>query len=214
VGRPGPDDTLLVEVQLASKLQPNPGMPVQERVHFRARVVLARAPLASETVAFQPPADVNVDDRAIYRVYFHGPAYRVLEGVRLDGDHAVGVLRRDLPPNAEDAEAAELVLPRLVELCFQTAGIIDIADRDLLGLPAQLAALRVYRAPAPGARLFAEVRRGEGDGGFDARVLDADGNVHVALSGYRTVALARPNARAELLGTSVQEGVVASSTGR
>ncbi|HUL61341.1 MAG TPA: SDR family NAD(P)-dependent oxidoreductase [Anaeromyxobacteraceae bacterium] len=208
-GRPGTGDTLRVDVRLSSRLQPNPGMPVQERLHFRGSVVAERAALAGKTVAFHPPADVTVDDRAIYRVYFHGPAYRVLEGVRLDDGHAIGVMRRGLPPNAREAGAAELVAPRLVELCFQTAGIIDIAERNVLGLPARLGSLRVRRAAPPGdSRIFAEVwRRDEGDG-FDAHVVDADGNVYVELSDYRTVALPEPKTLGDLRGP-VKEGAPA-----
>jgi NAD(P)-dependent dehydrogenase (short-subunit alcohol dehydrogenase family) len=202
VGRPGPGDTLVVHVQLSSRLQPGPGMPVQERLHFRGRVLLDRAALPRKAVVFQPPAEVTVDDRAIYRVYFHGPAYRVLEGVRLDECCAVGLYNRELPPNASEAGAAELAAPRLVELCFQTAGIFEIAHRHVFGLPAGLESLRIYPvASASGGRLFAEVLPREGDDGFDARVVDADGNVVVELSGYRTVAIPRPEAMTELLGS-------------
>ncbi len=158
VGRPGAGDTLVVEVQLSSRLQPGPGMPVQERLHFRGRVLVDRAAVPRKTVTFRPPAEVTVDDSSIYRVYFHGPAYQVLQGVRLDDCCAVGVLRPELPPNARQVDAAELVLPRLVELCFQTAGIFDIAHRHVFGLPAGLESLRVLRTPdAGGGPLFAEV---------------------------------------------------------
>jgi NAD(P)-dependent dehydrogenase (short-subunit alcohol dehydrogenase family) len=200
VGRPGPGDALLVDVQLTSRLQPKPELPVQERLHFRGRAVLARAPAAPDSVVFHAPAEVTVDDGPIYRVYFHGPAYRVLKGVRLEDRYAIGVLRPDLPPNAKQVDAAELVAPRLVELCFQTAGILDIARRNVFGLPAALESVRVYGEAAPRDRqLFAEVLpRREGDA-FDARVVDADGNVYVELAGYRTVAIPEPQNMAELL---------------
>ncbi|HVI94916.1 MAG TPA: polyketide synthase dehydratase domain-containing protein, partial [Anaeromyxobacter sp.] len=210
VGRPGADDAVLVEVRLSSVLQPKPDAPPQERLHFRASVVLERAALSGKPVVFEPPAEVTVDDGAIYRVYFHGPAYRVLAGVRLEDGEAIGVMRHELPPNARDADAEELVSPRLVELCFQTAGMVDIAERSVLGLPAALGSLRVY--PAPEAdRLFARVRRREDDDGFDAEVVDAEGNVHVELSGYRTVALPGPTALPEL-SRPVAEGAVEGAT--
>ena len=43
---------------------------------------------------------------AIYRVYFHGPAYQVLAGVWRDGDATVGELAADLPPNHAPAAGA------------------------------------------------------------------------------------------------------------
>jgi NAD(P)-dependent dehydrogenase (short-subunit alcohol dehydrogenase family) len=187
VGRPGPGDSLLVDVELSSVLQPKPGVPAQERLHSRGRVVVERAAPAQKAVAFQPPAEVTVGDEAIYRVYFHGPAYQVLEGVRVEDDRAVGVMRHELPPNAADAEATELVAPRLVELCFQTAGMYDLTRRDVFGLPSQLESLRLLRPGGAAGRLYAEAR--PRDGGFDCQVVDGEGNVLVELSGYRTVEL-------------------------
>jgi NAD(P)-dependent dehydrogenase (short-subunit alcohol dehydrogenase family) len=200
VGRPGEGDAIVVDVQLSSKLQPKPGMPLQERLHFRGRVLLERAPVPPKTVAFQAPAELTFDDGAIYRVYFHGPAYQVLDGARVEDCCAIGVLRSELPPNAKDAAAAELVAPRLVELCFQTAGMFDLANRRVFGLPAALDALRVFRpAPGAGVRLFAEAVPVEEGAGFDARVVDAEGNVYVELSGYRTVEVPELAAKAALL---------------
>jgi hypothetical protein len=194
VGRPATGDTVRVDVRLSSRLQATPAMPVQERLHFRASVVVERAAPAAKAVAFRAPTQVTIDDRAIYRVYFHGPAYQVLAGVRIEDRRAIGIMRRDLPPNARDAGAAELVAPRLIELCFQTAGMYDLAERDLFGLPARLDSLRVFRAAeGTGTQLFAEARTRSDDDAFDACVVDADGNVCLELSGYRTVAL--PGAR-------------------
>jgi malonyl CoA-acyl carrier protein transacylase len=211
IGRPGEGDAVLVRVQLSSLLQPKPGMPLQERVHFRANVVMEREPVAARNVAFQPPKDATLEAEAIYRVYFHGPAYRVLDGVRLEEGGAIGVMRRELPPNAKEPDAAELVAPRLLELCFQTAGLMDIVERDVFGLPAGIGSVTLYRTAAPpGAALFAEVRRAGGDA-FDARVVDAEGEVYLELSGYRAVALPDRKERGALVG---EKGAVASSTGR
>ena len=209
VGRPGPGDTVVVDVQLSSRLQPKPGMPVHERLHSHASVVLDRAARGEKTVAFAPPTEVTVDDRAIYRVFFHGPTYRVLEGVRLEDGHVVGIMRRGLPPNAREAGAAELVVPRLIELCFQTAGVFDISRRKAFGLPAGLESLRLYRpAELEGDRFFAEVWPREGSRGFDAHVVDSSGNVRLELSGYHTVTLPDAKTLAELH-ESVAEGALA-----
>jgi hypothetical protein len=201
LGRPAAGDTVDVEVRLSSRLQPTPAMPVQERLHFRARVVVERAAPAAKTVAFRAPAEVTIDDRAIYRVYFHGPAYRVLAGVVIEDRRAIGVMRRELPPNAREADAAELAAPRLIELCFQTAGMYDFAERNLFGLPARLESLRVFRAAeAGGDQLFAEVRTRADDDAFDASVVDASGSVYLELSGYRTVAFPGAKTVVEPLG--------------
>jgi hypothetical protein len=201
LGRPGPDDSLLVQVQLTSRLQPKPDMPVQERLHFRGQVVLERTALEAKTIAFKAPSKITVGDEAIYKVYFHGPAYQVMEGARLEEARVVGVMKKKLPPNAKEAGVAELVGPRLVEFCFQTAGVYDIVKRKVFGLPAGLEALRIHKVKVrSGARLYAEaIPRPDGEG-FDARVVDGEGNVYVELLRYRTVALPEPKEMSALAG--------------
>ena len=71
----------------------------------------------------------------IYRIYFHGPAYQVLEGVHLEDGRAIGSMVHGLPPNGDPANAASLMAPRLIELCFQTAGILEVARDQRLALP-------------------------------------------------------------------------------
>lgn len=130
----------------------------------------------------------------IYRVYFHGPAYQVLDWVQVDGDRAIGQMAADLPPNTRPGDAASLMAPRLVELCFQTAGIWEARQKQVLALPWQIGAVTTYRQPAAanGQRLYALVEAVNGEDGdtrFNAQVVDESGAVYVDLRGYRTVAL-------------------------
>ena len=66
------------------------------------------------------------DAEAVYAIYFHGPAYQVLESVWRDGDAVVGRLSHDLPTDREPSDATIVTPPRLVELCFQTAGVREL----------------------------------------------------------------------------------------
>ena len=63
-----------------------------------------------------------------------------------DGDATVGELAADLPANHARAEPL-VAAPRLVELCFQTAGVAELATDGSLGLPRRVRRLQV----APGA---------------------------------------------------------------
>jgi hypothetical protein len=97
----------------------------------------------------------------------------------------------DLPPNAAPARAAAATEPRLLELCFQAAGLWLLARKETMALPTSLERAVFYR-PAPDARhgrlhAFVEARN-DGES-FDARVVDAKGIVHCEVVGYRTVAL-------------------------
>ncbi len=163
----------------------------QETVHFRARVRLERGEATSETFAAaleNPGAPLAASD--IYSVYFHGPAYQVLEGAWKNGSGVVGLFADSLPPN-HVPDAPTLVAPRLVELAFQTAGVYELGTAGRMGLPLRVERVRPVRPVEAGAgRLHAVVTpSASGDGTFDARVVDADGNVHLVVEGYRTVEL-------------------------
>ena len=115
----------------------------------------------------------------------------MLERALIEGDRAVGLMTHDLPPNSAPADAATLIAPRLIELCFQTAGVWEIANQGVMALPLAIGSVTTYRQPeqAEGARLFALVEAVDGGTAFDARVVDESGTVYVALTGYRTVQL-------------------------
>ncbi|RPI24785.1 MAG: hypothetical protein EHM70_20855, partial [Chloroflexota bacterium] len=89
------------------------------------------------------------------------------------------------------AQAGEVFAPRLIELCFQTAGIWDIKNNASLALPASIRSVKVYRGEqeAAGKGVFALVRPLDGGAAFDAIVLDQEGQVYVEMTGYRTVRL-------------------------
>jgi hypothetical protein len=161
----------------------------QETVHFEGTVVLVPGAPAAETAPVPEPVGGGAGPEAIYQVYFHGPAYRVLERA-WPREPAVGlfngVLPDDLPPGAGPAVAA----PRLVELCFQTAGMWEICERGRFGLPASVGRVRFPADPAGAEQpVRAVVRPVEDGASFDAEVVDVNGAVLVAIEGYRTVEL-------------------------
>jgi hypothetical protein len=172
---------------------------VEETTHFLGTVRLTREPPPAAAVELPddegaPAADA--DD--VYRVYFHGPAYRVLERVSLAGGRVVGRMRASLPAAHAPAESPLAMAPRLVELCFQTAGVHELGATGRMGLPLEVRAVRVLRdAPAPDAGAYVALVRPDGVGGYDAEVADEGGRVLVRLEGYRTVPLdAAPDADA------------------
>ncbi|PWU11526.1 MAG: hypothetical protein C5B51_02485 [Terriglobia bacterium] len=80
--------------------------------------------------------------------------------------------------------------PRLVELCFQTAGLWEIGAQHHMGLPRSIDRVSVWRAPdGNGGPFFAIVTAGFGENSFDVEVVDASGNRYVSLSGYRMIEL-------------------------
>jgi acyl transferase domain-containing protein/NAD(P)-dependent dehydrogenase (short-subunit alcohol dehydrogenase family)/acyl carrier protein len=182
-------DDLLVYTGLRSRRELKTG-EVQEKLHFSATVRLSRAESTPPTTSFTPPAELPIDREAVYRVYFHGPAYKVLAGVQVDGPRAVGLMAGDLPAHMEPAATPELIAPRLIELCFQTAGIWEAKTKGVLALPQAIGAVMVYGQEAEAnAPLYAVVEAVNGGSSFSAQVVDKSGKVYVEMVDYRTVQL-------------------------
>ncbi len=73
-------------------------------------------------------ADAGVGHEAVYGVYFHGPAYQVLDRAWRDDGHVVGRLAGELPDDHDPASQPTELAPRLIELCFQTAGVWELGN--------------------------------------------------------------------------------------
>jgi NAD(P)-dependent dehydrogenase (short-subunit alcohol dehydrogenase family) len=177
------DCRLVGSRRLASQLEP------QVTTHFTGRVNLARAPLPDElTTPVPSPNGAGTTADAIYRVYFHGPAYQVLERAWRGDQGPVGLLASGLPADHVPAERPEVASPRLIELFFQTAGIWEIGRHGRFGLPHRVDLIVLHPALAtPAGRVEALVEPGDGD--FDGRIVDEVGSVLVEVRGYRTVEL-------------------------
>jgi hypothetical protein len=175
----------------------------QHATHFFGRVHLV--PQAEEQA--EPPtagpltwngnaenAGAVVEPADIYQVYFHGPAFQVLGGVQRQGESVVGKLAADLPAFT-GAPRTMLTLPRLLELCLQTAGVWEIGKTGVLALPTAIERVVVHKMPDNGETLYAQMaaRPGTDDElAFDGRVVDEKGQVYLELSGYRTARLPAP----------------------
>jgi len=127
----------------------------------------------------------------IYRLYFHGPAFQVMDGVCRSGDCLVGRLNMERPPLSADFPSP-LNEPSLVELCMQTAGVWQIGKTGTLGLPFAIRSLAFYPQELIKGPLYAQVRpvtREDGQVSFDAQVVDDQGRLYLEMKGYRTAPL-------------------------
>ena len=161
------------------------------KTHFSALVRLTRDPVERETSQALPPtADTTVRDEDIYQVYFHGPAYQVLDTAWRDNGMVVGRMSDRLPEDRQPPELELLTEPRLVELCFQTAGVWQIGTTGRMGLPQHIDRVTIVQsAERAQGRLHAVVSPNEGGKSFDAYVTDEAGNLYVVLRGYQTAEL-------------------------
>ncbi len=168
--------------------QPEP----QTTVHFTGTVRLSPDRPAVENAAEPPAMSDGLGAGPVYEVYFHGPAYQVIDTVAGTAGQAVGAMAADLPGHHTPADRVLATTPRLTELAFQTAGVWEIATTGALALPLHIDKVIYTGKPnAARGRLHALVSP-VGDGAFDALIADEQGTGFVSMSGYRTVPLPAP----------------------
>jgi hypothetical protein len=199
-------DDVVVQCQLVGSRRVASQDADLETVHFAGNVRMRREadiqPIDTPTRVPEHADGSTADD--LYRVYFHGPAYRVVDSlVRGDGGVS-GRLRSGLPEHHRPSDRPLQAAPRLIELAFQTAGTVEMRDDQVMGLPSFIRSVRF--GPARPVEAGGEIAFATRDaaGAFDVVVL-RDGEPLLALEGYRTAALptALPDAAAEVLGALV-----------
>jgi hypothetical protein len=159
---------------------------------FKAAVRLGQAePEAISGDAPPVPGDRTLGSDAVYKVYFHGPAYQVLDSAWGDGNGTViGRLAESLPANHAPEDLSTQIAPRLIELCFQTAGMYELGVDDRFGLPSRISSVRKVREiSSDGLPYYSVVRRSDSGSGFDADIVDENGDVFIRLTDYRTAEL-------------------------
>ncbi len=184
---------LLGRVTLSSVTKPTKeGLPAQAKTHFTAMVRLRpESAKPAPLIAFDVPATgvMPVTAPEIYGVFFHGPAYQVIERGGANGGSAIALFARGLPDNSQPADAASLMAPRLVELCFQTAALWSVRTKSAMAFPLGIGSVTVYRQEdqAGDRRLYCLCSTHDDGATFDAQVVDDTGVVYVDLRGYQTV---------------------------
>jgi hypothetical protein len=81
---------------------------------------------------------------------------------------------------------------KLLELCFQTAGLREMRATGQPGLPKKVAAVEALGDGSAAHGRVEAVVVDDGAGGFDAQVVDEGGRALLRLHGYRTATLPAP----------------------
>ncbi|GAA2208064.1 hypothetical protein GCM10009850_035220 [Nonomuraea monospora] len=177
---PDGDDLLARCALTAERLLPGQDTP-QRTVHFTGSVRLSHTPRKSAQRERAGEAAATMAPPEVYKLFFHGPAYRVVAAAWQHGTGAAARMADDLP---QATDRPTITPPRLVELCFQTAGLAQAARDGVLALPAHVDRVLLYeggRGAAKDAQALAEPSEGR----YDCAVLDGGGALLVAVEGYR-----------------------------
>ncbi len=165
----------------------------QRTVHFTGRVRMGLdAPVSEQTDPPGGPSGATMNAAQVYSFYFHGPAYQVVSSAWRSGDVSVAELVDPLPDNQVPAHVPLTTSPRLIELCFQTAGLWQAGLEDRLALPMRVGRARWFAEPGAVAGRLRAVAREVSAGVFDCVVVDASGAVVARLDGYETIPLPAP----------------------
>lgn len=185
-------DAIVARCRCASRRMLHGKTEPQVTTHFAANVRLHSEPLTQEQADELPgePQSATLAADDLYRVYFHGPAYQVVQSAWRDGANIVSTMATDLPADHIPPERNLVLDPRLLELCFQTAGAWEIGTTGKMRLPRYIN--RVSVAGNNGgatAGLQAIVQPSETGDSHDALVVDSEGHVHIRMHGYESIAL-------------------------
>ncbi|MBI4656107.1 MAG: SDR family NAD(P)-dependent oxidoreductase, partial [Elusimicrobia bacterium] len=164
------------------------------RTHFSARVQDApesswnpdEKPAVPKTKKFKVTADT------IYKTYFHGPSFQVLEGIlSIKKEEVLAVYKKPSAPLWETANPELLFHPMIIEAAFQTCGYRDIYFEKKMTLPDALGHIIIHNFSQPPETLYIHaVYKGQDPSGkslYDAFVFDADGNIWLELQDYAMI---------------------------
>ena len=163
--------------------------------HFKARLHLDQdLPL----VRSDPPPNGRgpaIDKEAIYRAYFHGPSFQVLERVTTESDGRMAGWMSpgtELPPLRRPGKLA--AQPMFTELAFQAAGMVEMQKNNKQGLPSGVRRLRLHRTPDCAdtkhqVAAWVIPHGSNGETQYGIKVIDDRGYVLLELDGYRTSTL-------------------------
>ena len=157
--------------------------------HFTGRVrLVSKQPKIVKERWTTPNSVPKVDASQVYRVFFHGPAYQVIDSAWRTGEEIFALFARNLPAHHVPPELPSLVSPRLIEFCFQTGSLSGLALQSRLGLPHTVREVRTFALPGKDSVLFS-ITSSNPDGSYDSRVVDEEGNAFVIVRGYQTMNL-------------------------
>jgi NAD(P)-dependent dehydrogenase (short-subunit alcohol dehydrogenase family)/acyl carrier protein len=166
---------------------------VEHLLHFTANVFLLPGEHKSEQVVNPPQwSGKNLISSAdIYKLFFHGPSFQVLESAQVNNGTLLGKFNKKLVEMTAD-DPILFATPLLIEMCFQTASLYEVGATGTLALPQSVGTLKLFKQPLNSIAIYAEVKPHQNSYSFDVRVVDAKGNVFLELTDYRTSALPYP----------------------
>ena len=184
------------EIRLESDFVSPKGLRLgQTRTHFKA-VSTADAPSAwnpEMRPALPKLKKYKADASTIYKTYFHGPSFQVLDGIiSVEKTSVLAVFKRPAAPLWKHGQQKLVFHPLVFEALFQACGWRDIQFDRAMALPDAIGAAIVYdHEPVDPETLFLYgVFKGRSDDGrslYDAWAFDGEFNLTAELRDYAMI---------------------------
>ncbi|HOX23901.1 MAG TPA: polyketide synthase dehydratase domain-containing protein, partial [Elusimicrobiales bacterium] len=165
------------------------------RLHFSARSMAAGNKLKWETTN-QPVVPQSytpqVTKETIYKTFFHGPSFQVLDCiVAIDDKTVMAVYKRPVKPMWDEGDKELSASPLLIEAAFQACGYRDLHVAKTMTLPDAIRRVHVFsHGPQPDTLNIWSVFKGKDEKGYsvyDAFVFDQRGRLWIELEDYKMV---------------------------
>ena len=131
----------------------------------------------------------KVTKEDIYKVYFHGPSFQVLDGIlSLEKDKVLGVFKTPKMPLWQTKEENLIANPMAIEAAFQNCGYRDIHFESKMALPDSVDEIIIHDNDRTTDKLYVySVYKGinaEGKSAYDAFVFDEEGKIRIEVINY------------------------------
>jgi holo-[acyl-carrier protein] synthase len=164
------------------------------RLHHECRLAVGKAEPSPSPEWTHWKESVWIADQDIYSVFFHGPGFRFLDQVSIEGN-GKGVRFR-YKDTAERGAMFTDLFPSAVEAAFQAAAAFGVESHGVMALPTGIGMAQVHLAdsePWDGELIPTEISK-EGLEGrtvirFDGIIRDRQGRVVMSLKGVEIVEL-------------------------
>ena len=169
------------------------------RKHFSAKLLThfeSSWPQVRDTIDFdnliKSAANYKLSKEEIYKGMFHGPSFKVLDGIiQADGEQVLSVYKKPEEPLFDSGDKKLLANPLLIEAAFQTSGYRDILVENKITLPDYIGALWLNLTDKPKDNLFVlskyTGKNIEGKSIYNAFVFDENGKLWVELKDFQMI---------------------------
>jgi NAD(P)-dependent dehydrogenase (short-subunit alcohol dehydrogenase family)/3-hydroxymyristoyl/3-hydroxydecanoyl-(acyl carrier protein) dehydratase len=131
----------------------------------------------------------QISKEDIYKIYFHGPSFQVLDGIiSLEKDKVLGVFKTPKMPLWQNKNENLIAHPMAIEAAFQTCGFRDIHFDSKMALPDSVDEIIIHDNDRTTDMLYIHaIHKGistDGKSSYDAFVFDEKGKIRIEIKNY------------------------------